>query len=180
MARPTPHPSAPRSPDTGAVALPKPSAGAADPLRELAGLYGIQTSYTSVSGRRRRAPSGTLLALLRTMECPDQRRLDVPDALRARRQELWWRMVEPVTVAWDGRAPGLTLRLPAERADGPISTWLALEGDEERRVLPTWLAPGRRRGATRRSRGRPTSGGGWRFPSGSPSGTTGSASRSTG
>src|SRR5207248_1772436 len=56
---------------------------------------------------------------------------DVPEELRARRLELANRVVEPVTLAWDGRLPEtLEVRLPRRLADGPHSVSLELEEGE--------------------------------------------------
>jgi 4-alpha-glucanotransferase len=81
-------------------------------LRELAALYDIQLSYTDRKERRHRAPRSTVLAVLQSLGAPVQGLRDAPDALRARRLDLWRRRLEPVTVAWDGRMPEVRLRLP--------------------------------------------------------------------
>src|SRR5262249_56836426 len=47
--------------------------------------------------------------------------------LRRRRQGLWQRLVEPVTLAWDGKPEGVGLRVPARQADDLLSCRLELE-----------------------------------------------------
>jgi 4-alpha-glucanotransferase len=104
-------------------------------LRELAGLYGIQRSYTDRMERRHRPPQESVLAVLRSLGAPIDRLEDVPDALRVRRQDLWRCRVEPVTLAWDGRLSDVRVRLPAREADGPIAGRIDTE-DGERIGLP--------------------------------------------
>src|SRR5206468_405190 len=92
-------------------------------FRELNRLYGIQLSFTDKKERRVRARRETALAVLRALGAPVERLEDVPDALRARRQELWHRRLEPVTVAWDGRLSEIQIRLPANEATRSIRSW---------------------------------------------------------
>ena len=96
-------------------------------LRPLAGMYGIQLSHTRVGGQRVAATADALLAGLSSLGAPVASLGDVPDALRARRVELWSRVVEPVTVAWDGRMPQVELRLPARDAQRPAGVEAELE-----------------------------------------------------
>jgi 4-alpha-glucanotransferase len=73
--------------------------------------------------------------VLRALGAPVDRVEDAPDALRARRQELWRRRLEPVVVAWDGRLSKVRIRLPARTSGGPIMGWIDTNGGE-RIVLP--------------------------------------------
>lgn len=95
-------------------------------LYRLAALYGVQTAYYDVHGRRQRAPVDSLLAVLRALGAPLEGLRDVPEALRARRKALWQAGDEPVTVAWNGRGRGVELRLPADDST-PITCRLDLE-----------------------------------------------------
>lgn len=88
-----------------------------------------------------RATAPALAGALAAMGAPVERVEDAPEALRARRLELWRRMVEPVTVAWEGRPgpPGLLVRLPAALAGTPLRVWSASDGEPEREVTAGWL-----------------------------------------
>ena len=72
-------------------------------LRQLARLYGIQTSFIDVRKQKLEADPVSLLLVLRAMGAPVAAFDDVPDALRQRKQALANRTIEPVVVAWDGR-----------------------------------------------------------------------------
>ena len=74
------------------------------------------------------------MGVLRAMRVPIGRPENAGHALRARREALWRRPLEPVIVAWDGRPPAIRLRLPARRADRPLSCVLRFE-DEGRDPL---------------------------------------------
>lgn len=102
-------------------------------LQTLARMYGVQTSFRAVDGRRQPAPPQTLLHVLRALGAPIQSFADVHDAVRQRWRQLWSRGVEPVTVAWQGSPDGVALRLPAQAAEAPILCHLALESGELRR-----------------------------------------------
>jgi 4-alpha-glucanotransferase len=68
---------------------------------------------------------------------------DVPDALRARRLELWRRPLEPVTVAWDGKLPDLPVRLRGA-GEGRLRLWLETDaGDRLDLGAASRLRPGR-------------------------------------
>jgi 4-alpha-glucanotransferase len=101
-------------------------------LRELARLYGVQTSYHDVFGRPVEAPPESLLAVLSALAGPFDGMADVAGALAARREELAARLVEPVMVAWHGGSPRLELRIGAGREHGALSCHLDLEGGERR------------------------------------------------
>lgn len=103
-------------------------------LATLAHLHGVQTSYQDAMGNHVEAGPESLLAVLRSLQAPVEGMADVPEALRERREELDRRVVEPVTVAWDGHAPSIDLR-PAH-GGGSIAYHLDLEGGERR----AWMA----------------------------------------
>jgi 4-alpha-glucanotransferase len=75
-------------------------------IRELARLYGIQTSYVDMAKQRRDADPESLLFVLRAMGAGVEKFDDVPETLARRKDELGKRTVEPVIVAWDGKLGG--------------------------------------------------------------------------
>jgi len=102
-------------------------------LRELARLYDIQSSYINAAGEEVRASNDSLTAALRARIGV----FDVDDALRARRNELDARVVEPVIVAW-GQAKARVPRADGERyelflEDGDVRAGVIVNGvvDEE-------------------------------------------------
>lgn len=97
-------------------------------LRELAGLYGVQTSYWDAAGRHVEASEESLLAVLRALGAPVDSPEEVPEALAERRRELKEAVVEPVLVAWDGRAPAVELRFGTD--SGSLACRFDLEGGE--------------------------------------------------
>ena len=96
-------------------------------LRELARLYDVQESYVNVHGRRIRAGSDSTIAALGAMGAPIASLGDAAAALRARRDELARRTVEPVIVAWDGRVRDVDVRLPSGQA---VRFALTAEGED--------------------------------------------------
>ncbi|HET9229213.1 MAG TPA: 4-alpha-glucanotransferase, partial [Thermoanaerobaculia bacterium] len=84
-----------------------------DDLRELARLHGVQTSYHDGMGRYMEARPEALLAVLRALGAALEDE-DVAAALAERRRELAERVIEPVLVAWDGRAPAAVLRFGSD------------------------------------------------------------------
>jgi 4-alpha-glucanotransferase len=103
-------------------------------LRQLARLFGVQTAYYDVTRRRRPASTESLLKVLQVLGAPVGKLADVPDALRARRQEWWQRLCEPVLVAWEGAPVACTVRLLEEVPQhGTLACHLQLESGEEMR-----------------------------------------------
>src|SRR5437868_2844308 len=97
-------------------------------LRELAALYGVETSYWTGGGEERFAEPEPLLRVLRVLGAPAERPEDVLGAVRQRRQEVWQRSLEPVAVAWDGGAPAgpaVVARWPSGGPAGPLRLHLA-------------------------------------------------------
>jgi 4-alpha-glucanotransferase len=99
-------------------------------LRELARLYGVQESYENVHGRRIRAGVEPTIAVLAAMGAPVASLRDATGALRARREELARRAIEPVLIAWDGRLSRVEVRVPASLADRDHRVAVTLEGEE--------------------------------------------------
>jgi 4-alpha-glucanotransferase len=102
-------------------------------LHALAGLYGVQTAYTDISGRRQYADPEVLLLTLRLLGAPLATLTDVTAALRARRLSLWQRGVEPVVVVWEGQPVSFKLRLPAASMTGGLVCHLYTETGDYRR-----------------------------------------------
>ncbi len=100
-------------------------------LQELARLYGLQTTYDDATGRRQEISPDSLIRVLQILGAPLRRAAEAPGALRERRQALWRHALEPVSVAWDGRADGLTLRLPERQAAGRVRCCLLREDGAE-------------------------------------------------
>lgn len=98
-----------------------------DDLKQLARLYGIQTTYRDVADRRREAKPESLLRTLQVLGVPVGRMNDVPEALRRRRRECWQTVVEPVAVAWDDRRAKIRLRLPGRQASAKVRIRVELE-----------------------------------------------------
>ncbi len=84
-------------------------------LRALARLYGVQTAYYDLEGRRRAASPEALMAVLRALDAPIELVAGAPAALRERADALERRVVEPVVVAWDGAALPVAVRAPGGR-----------------------------------------------------------------
>ncbi len=99
-------------------------------LQRLARLYGVQTAYYGVHHRRKEASAESLLGALKALGAPVASLKDVPAALRERKQALWHKIIEPVTVAWDGKPPDITVNLPGELDDAPASGRLHTESGE--------------------------------------------------
>jgi 4-alpha-glucanotransferase len=104
----------------------KPTAG----LLELARLYNIQTAYYGVHHRRYQAPVEGLLGALKALGAPVESLNDVTAAQRERRESFYRRIMEPVTVVWEGGPPAVTVRLPARVADNKITARLDMESGE--------------------------------------------------
>jgi 4-alpha-glucanotransferase len=97
-------------------------------LRELARLHGVETSYQDAFGRRVEAGPESLVPVLSALGAPLDRVEDAPEALRELRQELEERVIEPVIVAWDGKAPDAMLRFGSD--SGKLAIRFDLEGGE--------------------------------------------------
>lgn len=113
-------------------------------LNELAGLYGIETSYYDISGRQIHANPEALIAILRVAGVDAGSGADIDAALVAARQRKWRHAIEPVAVAWLGRETSIELRIPADAWDETLEWRLLFEDGTTRtgttRVsdLPWW------------------------------------------
>ncbi len=103
---------------------------ATDRLRELATLYGVQLMYHDVSGREQHASPEALLRVTRALGANLERMDDAHDAVRARRQELWRRRLEPVHLAWDGGPSEAVVRIRADQEGQPLHCTLTRESGE--------------------------------------------------
>jgi 4-alpha-glucanotransferase len=79
---------------------------------ELAELYGVYPSYVDITGALQVARVEPLLAVLRLLGAKVETLADVPNALAARKRDVWRRVVDPVVVSWDGDPLVIELRLP--------------------------------------------------------------------
>ena len=101
-------------------------------LNQLACLYGVQIAYYDVHRHRRQASTESLLAVLRTLGAPIATLQDVPLAWRERRQSMWQRCLEPITVAWDGGPVVVQVRLTSVITEAVLNCQLKLESGEQR------------------------------------------------
>lgn len=95
-------------------------------LRHLARLYGIQSAYYDVRQRLVVAEDESFLGALAALRVRVERSGQVADLAERRRHELWSRIVEPVVVAWDGKASA-SVRLPQSEAEVDYECRLDLE-----------------------------------------------------
>jgi 4-alpha-glucanotransferase len=103
-------------------------------IHELARLYNVQTAYYGLHHRRCQASPESMLGVLKALGAPVTSMDDVPSALRERKQFLYRRILEPVTVVWDGEPPVIRVCLPSKDAGAPANGRLELESGENR----TW------------------------------------------
>ncbi len=99
-------------------------------LYRLARLYGVQTAFYGVHHRRQTATVESLLAALRALGAPVASLNDVATALRERVQYQRQQVLEPVTSAWNGERPVITISLPSDLAEAPCTGRLELESGE--------------------------------------------------
>jgi 4-alpha-glucanotransferase len=99
-------------------------------LNDLARLYNVQTSYFDLNHRRSVFSGECLMGVLKALGAPVNSINDVPAALRERRQSLCRRIIEPVTVIWNGALPEIKICLPQNLADASLSCCLETETGE--------------------------------------------------
>lgn len=97
-------------------------------LRELARLYGVQTSYRDAGGTLRTARDEPLLRALACLGVPVRTLDDVRDALREQRRSCWRRALEPVAICVAGQTPELLVRVPAQGHSGSWRLTVPLDG----------------------------------------------------
>ncbi|MFC2033704.1 4-alpha-glucanotransferase, partial [Chloroflexota bacterium] len=96
-------------------------------LHQLVHLYNVQTAYYDAARHRQQASIEGLLAVIRALGAPVLSLSDVPSALRERRQALLQKMLEPVTIAWNGEYPVIKVCVPASMANASLLGRLELE-----------------------------------------------------
>jgi 4-alpha-glucanotransferase len=98
-------------------------------LVQLADEYGVETWFYDDRGNKIEATAEALLAVLGILGAPVRRAQDAAGARRYRRQQLWRRVMEPVTLSWDGWPGDVTLKLPSRDASsGTIACRLEIDG----------------------------------------------------
>ncbi|MFO0788220.1 MAG: 4-alpha-glucanotransferase [Pirellulales bacterium] len=103
---------------------------AVDPLRKLAELWGIQTSYDDVRGQRCESPAESVLAVLNLLGSPVSRFDDIEEAVLEREDEICRQRVSPVVVAWGGGATEVGVRVPAAAKDHHFEASVDIENGE--------------------------------------------------
>lgn len=100
-------------------------------LRRLASLYGIQTSYRDIFGRRQSASPDSMVQILGALGATVSKGPDPAKALREREAQLASRVLEPVTPTWEGKPCLVTLRLREESVPRKITSKLVTEAGQE-------------------------------------------------
>jgi 4-alpha-glucanotransferase len=108
-------------------------------LGKLASLYGVQSVYHGAYGQVHSAPPESILAALRGLGARVTSPSDAPAALSEKRQKVWQRQLEPVTVAWNGHTTGPAARLPRSASESSWQCRLTLESGEQH----TWACAGK-------------------------------------
>lgn len=101
-------------------------------VENTAALYGVEAAWVDIDGRRQSASTEVVVEVLRRLGAPVESEADLADAARTRRREIWERACPPARAARSGEAPTLSLRLPADRARGPLEWRLRGEGSGRR------------------------------------------------
>lgn len=89
-------------------------------VESTAALYGVESAWVDIDGRRQTASTDVVVDVLRRLGAPVESEADLADAARARRAEIWERVCPPARAARVGETPTLPLRLPVDRAHGPL------------------------------------------------------------
>lgn len=106
-----------------------------DPFQTLIALaeaYNIERSYTDDQGRPVESTPEAIFAVLQNLGANIERVDQAAEALRIRQIESCQRVIEPVAVAWNGKSPEVTLRLPVRELAGTLGCRLELESGEAR------------------------------------------------
>ena len=103
-----------------------------DSLHKLARLYRVTTKFRDGFYALRQAEPEAVVAVLRSLGAPLTSLDDAPDAIRARRLELWERIVEPVVVSWTPDQPVFAVRLD------PRESLLACDLEQEDGTRQAW------------------------------------------
>ena len=108
-----------------------------------AALYGVEAAWVDADGQRRTASTDVVLDILERLGAPVADEGDLDDAARLRRRAIWERACPPVRVVTEGEVPAIPLRLPAERAHGPLRWTLVCEPVSEGRGAGLWRGTAR-------------------------------------
>jgi 4-alpha-glucanotransferase len=81
-------------------------------LLKLAQLYGMQTAYYGSDHKRNPAQAESILAILKSLGAPIVSYSDLQSAYQARREWIWRKILEPITVVWNGNLDSVNIRLP--------------------------------------------------------------------
>jgi len=100
-------------------------------LNQLARLYDVQTAYYDVNHRRKQVSVESVMGILKALGAPVASEKDIASAIRERTLSLRRRLTEPVTVAWNGERPKVSICCPAGLADAPVTCHLAMESGEQ-------------------------------------------------
>jgi len=93
-------------------------------LELLARSYGIQAAFRDVRGEVQTASPTTLIRTLDELGVSEAEHRRPHEAVRARRQQRWRQVIEPVLVAWDGRLT-VDVRVPQKHCDAAIACTIA-------------------------------------------------------
>jgi 4-alpha-glucanotransferase len=119
-------------------------------LSELLRLCGVRRSYrSSLTGRRERAPLASLRAVLAALGQAADTPRDVSRSLAALRHERATLALDPLLVAWGGRPPAATLRIPGARAPARADCRLDLQDGELREWTLSLAGAGAGKGSAR-------------------------------
>ncbi|MBU1197053.1 4-alpha-glucanotransferase [Candidatus Micrarchaeota archaeon] len=102
-------------------------------LNTLARQYGIQTQYQDASGKKRRPPERTILALLNALGCPIHKKEEAASWLKKEQLLKWRRTLDPVIINWDKETLHVPIRIPESESKATYSYLLQLENGEIRR-----------------------------------------------
>lgn len=97
-------------------------------VENTAALYGVEAAWVDIDGQRQSAPVDVVIEVLRRLGAPVDGEGDLADAARTRRREIWARVCPPARAVTRGESAAVSLRLPAERARGPLDWRLRGEG----------------------------------------------------
>src|SRR4030042_5404701 len=100
-------------------------------VKALARLYNVQTAYYGVNHLRKQVAAESMLGVLKALGAPVVSEDDIASAIRERTLFLRRRLMEPVTVAWNGVRPVIKVCLPLTIADATVTCRLETEAGEQ-------------------------------------------------
>ncbi len=111
--------------------MPRNDANHRSAVLRLARLRGLQPFFVDASGVRRRAPIESLTRVLEAMGSPAATAAQARASNKDFEEQSAARRLEPVTVAWQGRAAAAKINLALGRVKGRLSCSLLIEGGQE-------------------------------------------------